>query len=162
MPAGMWPPPPLNWPHSLRWTWALSPLRLDQAAALSHRVVAPRTNALGADVFGPAGRRPWSQTAAQALLTSTKDAFDRMASLDVAAVASLLREYAQRSALRGGNPYRSRAYLRAAESLAMMPVPLEQVIREERLREIPGVGAAIADIITKLHPVLEAMRKEVP
>jgi hypothetical protein len=34
-----------------------------------------------------------------------------MASLDAAAVADLLREFRQRSALRGGNPYRARAYL---------------------------------------------------
>jgi hypothetical protein len=33
-----------------------------------------------------------------------------MASLDTAAVAALLREYGQRSAVRGGNPYRAKAY----------------------------------------------------
>src|SRR4051794_3970353 len=32
-------------------------------------------------------------------------------------VAGLLREYAQRTALRGGNPYRAKAYARAADSL---------------------------------------------
>jgi DNA polymerase (family X) len=90
-----------------------------------------------------------------------------MASLGALAVAELLRELAQRSALRGGNPYRARAYARAAESLATLAVPLEQVIREDRLREIPGVGETIAEIVTKLHktgthPSLEAMRKEIP
>lgn len=40
-----------------------------------------------------------------------------MASLDTDAVAILLREYGRRSALRGGNPYRARAYSRAADSL---------------------------------------------
>jgi DNA polymerase (family 10) len=90
-----------------------------------------------------------------------------MASLDAAAVADLLREFGQRSALRGGNPYRARAYLRAADSLATLTIPLAQVIREGRLRDIPGVGDAIADIILKLHetgmhPGLDAMRKEVP
>ena len=34
------------------------------------------------------------------------------------AIAELLRELAQRTALGGGNPYRSRAYMRAADSLA--------------------------------------------
>ena len=82
-------------------------------------------------------------------------------------VAALLLEFAQRSALRGGNPYRAKAYRRAAENLATLTLPLDQVIREDRLREIPGVGDAIADIITKLHktgthPSLEAMRKEFP
>src|SRR5436305_1794539 len=82
-------------------------------------------------------------------------------------VAKLLREYAQRSALRGDNPYRSKAYSRAADSLATLTVPLERLIAEERLTEIPGVGNAIADIITKLHrtgthPSLQKLRKEIP
>jgi DNA polymerase (family X) len=64
--------------------------------------------------------------------------------------------------LRGGIPYRSKAYSRAADSFAALAMPLE-----DRLTEIPGVGEAIADIITKLHragtdPSLEKLRKEVP
>jgi DNA polymerase (family 10) len=82
-------------------------------------------------------------------------------------VARLLREYAQRTALRGGNPYRAKAYSRAADSLAALAVPLHVLIEEDRLTEIPGVGEAIADIITKLHrtgthPSLEKLRKEIP
>jgi DNA polymerase (family X) len=82
-------------------------------------------------------------------------------------VAKLLREYAQRTALRGGNPYRAKAYSRAADSLAALAIPLNRLIEEDRLTEIPGVGGAIADIITKLHrtgshPSLEKLRKEIP
>jgi DNA polymerase (family X) len=82
-------------------------------------------------------------------------------------VAALLREFGQRTALRGGNPYRAKAYTRAAENLLTLTEPLEEVIGEDRLKEIPGVGDAIADIITKLHktgdhPSLQAMRKEMP
>jgi DNA polymerase (family X) len=81
-------------------------------------------------------------------------------------VARLLREYAQRTALRGGNPYRAKAYSRAADSLAALAVPLHVLIEEDRLTEIPGVGETIADIITKLHrtgshPSLEKLRKEI-
>jgi DNA polymerase (family 10) len=65
-----------------------------------------------------------------------------MARLDAPAVAELLREFAQRAALRGGNPYRARAYARAGEGLGTLIVPLEQLIRENRLRDIPGVGKA--------------------
>ena len=90
-----------------------------------------------------------------------------MPALDARSVASLLREHAQRTALRGGNPYRSKAYARAAESLTALVVPLDVLIAEDRLTEIPGVGDAIADIITKLHktgshPSLEKLRKEIP
>jgi DNA polymerase (family 10) len=86
---------------------------------------------------------------------------------DTQTVASLLREYAQRAALRGGNPYRANAYSRAADSLGALAVPLDRLIDEDRLTEIPGVGEAIADIITKLsrtgtHPSLEKLRGEVP
>ena len=90
-----------------------------------------------------------------------------MAVADTQTVASLLREYAQRTALRGGNPYRAKAYSRAADSLAALAVPLDGLIAEDRLTDIPGVGEAIADIITKLHgtgshPSLEKLRKEIP
>src|SRR5947209_20534118 len=90
-----------------------------------------------------------------------------MPSLDARGVASLLREYAQRTALRGGNPYRAKAYSRAADSVAALAVPLDVLIEEDRLTEIPGVGDAIADIITKLHHTgthasLEKLRKKIP
>ncbi|MGX4770564.1 helix-hairpin-helix domain-containing protein [Bradyrhizobium guangdongense] len=90
-----------------------------------------------------------------------------MPALETRAVASLLREYAQRSALRGGNPYRAKAYSRAADSLAAVADPLDVLIAEDRLTEIPGVGEAIAGMITKLHktgtdPRLEKLRSEIP
>jgi DNA polymerase (family 10) len=69
--------------------------------------------------------------------------------------------------LRGGNPYRAKAYGRAADSLTALAVPLHVIVAEDRLTEIPGVGDAIADIITKLsksgtHPSLEKLQKEIP
>ena len=90
-----------------------------------------------------------------------------MATLDASAVAKLLIEFGQRTALRGGNPYRARAYSRAAESLAALTTPLAVLVAQDRLREIPGVGEAIAGIIKKLHrtgthPALAEMRKEIP
>jgi DNA polymerase (family X) len=92
---------------------------------------------------------------------------DAMPPLDAPAVARLLREFGQRTALRPGNPYRAKAYARAADNLATLTIPLDDVIRQGRLQEIPGVGEAIAGIIERLyrtgtHPSLEAMRKEIP
>jgi DNA polymerase/3'-5' exonuclease PolX len=40
-----------------------------------------------------------------------------MTGLDVSSVAALLREFAQRSALQGDNPFRTKAYARAADNL---------------------------------------------
>ena len=63
-----------------------------------------------------------------------------MPKADTQQVAKLLREYAQRTALRGGNPYRAKAYSRAADSLAALAQPLDDLIEENRLTEIAGVG----------------------
>jgi DNA polymerase (family X) len=73
-----------------------------------------------------------------------------MSVLQASAVAKLLAEFGQRTALRGGNPYRARAYARAAESLLFV-VPLADVIEGGQIRDVPGVGEAIADIISTLH-----------
>jgi DNA polymerase (family X) len=90
-----------------------------------------------------------------------------MPKADTQAVADLLREYSRRSALRGDNPYRARAYARAADSLAALAEPLEDLVTDGRLNEIPGIGDAIAAIITEMHrtgshPKLEDMRKDIP
>jgi DNA polymerase (family 10) len=82
-------------------------------------------------------------------------------------IPALLREFGNYTALQGGNPYRAKAYSRAAESLSALTEPLQNVIRDDRLQEIPGVGAAIADIVATLHktgthPRLEKMRRAIP
>jgi DNA polymerase (family 10) len=87
--------------------------------------------------------------------------------LDTAQIAALLRELSQRTALRGGDPYRAKAYARAADNLLALSVPIGQLIAEDRLQEIPGVGEAIAGIINRIYttggyPAIESMRKEIP
>ena len=89
------------------------------------------------------------------------------ATMSIPEIVPLLVEFGRRTALAGGNPFRAKAYMRAAESLATQAEPIERLIEEERLQEIPGIGDAIADIITKLartgtHPSLEKMRAEIP
>ena len=90
-----------------------------------------------------------------------------MVKTDTQTVARLLREYAHRSSLRGGNPYRAKAYLKAADSLSALAQPLDRIIAAGMLTDIPGIGDAIADIVTELyqtgsHPSLEKLRQEVP
>lgn len=77
------------------------------------------------------------------------------------------REFGQRSALRGGNPFRTKAYARAADNILALSLPLNEIIAQDRLREIPGIGDTIADIVKKLHATgthsaLDKMRKEIP
>ena len=46
--------------------------------------------------------------------------------------------------------FKIRAYRKAAQSIEESPVEVEQLAREGRLREIPGVGEAINKKITEL------------
>jgi DNA polymerase (family 10) len=46
--------------------------------------------------------------------------------------------------LKGENPFRIRAYRRAAQSLESLSEDIETVAREDRLEDIPGIGADLA------------------
>jgi DNA polymerase (family X) len=74
-----------------------------------------------------------------------------MPKLETSEVSRLLREPGRRLELEGGNPYRARAYSRAAENLSLSAVLLDQLVAEGRLKEIPGVGDALADLISQLR-----------
>jgi DNA polymerase (family 10) len=63
-----------------------------------------------------------------------------MASPNAFHIASLLKEFGRRTMLYGGNPHRAKAYLRAADSVAMLTEPIGELIARNGLREIPGVG----------------------
>ena len=90
-----------------------------------------------------------------------------MAKLDASAVATLLIEIGRRLVLAGENPYKARAYSRAAQNLLTLTLPLGEVIAAGRLREIPGVGEALAATIEQLYargttPKLDALRADAP
>ncbi|MFC1985198.1 hypothetical protein ACFLT4_00655 [Chloroflexota bacterium] len=48
------------------------------------------------------------------------------------------------------NIFKIRAYERVARSIESLPVEVEQLVREDRLKEIPGAGEAITKKITEL------------
>src|SRR5262245_53742510 len=80
-------------------------------------------------------------------------------------IADLLEEIGRRADFEAGNPYKAKAYVRAATSLRRLVRPLDQLIRESALQTIPGVGAAIAKRIEALHrggtdASLERMRQK--
>ena len=82
-------------------------------------------------------------------------------------VADLLEEIGRRAAFEGGNPYKAKAYVRAAASLRRLPRPLHELIRQGALQSIPGVGAAIAKRIESFYrgetdEALERMRRKMP
>jgi DNA polymerase (family 10) len=87
--------------------------------------------------------------------------------LDAAAVARLLTEIGQRLELAGDEPFKARAYYRAAETLQALKEPLAQMVAGGKLRELPGVGEGLAEKIIRLHragthPTLDYLREQVP
>jgi len=65
-------------------------------------------------------------------------------------VAKVFQDVADLLELKGENPFKIRAYQKAARSIEHLPVEVEQLVTENRLREIPGVGDAITKKITEL------------
>ena len=65
-------------------------------------------------------------------------------------VAQVLEELADLLAAKRELPFKIRAYRKAAASVRELEIPLEQFRRERDLREIPGVGDAIARKISDL------------
>ena len=91
-----------------------------------------------------------------------------MATFDAQAVAQLLREFAAALSLRGGNPYRAKAYARAADSLPRLPCRWTRLVAAERLHGDSGCGSRHRRYHHQTPPnrhasqALEAMRKEIP
>lgn len=65
-------------------------------------------------------------------------------------VAQILIEIGTLLELKGENPFKTRAYANAARTLEGLSEPLENVISENRLGEIKGIGEALQKKITEL------------
>ena len=59
---------------------------------------------------------------------------------DIAVLLELKRE----------NPFKIRAYQKVARSIKHLPAEVEQLMAEDRLKEVPGAGEAITKKITEL------------
>lgn len=82
-------------------------------------------------------------------------------------VVWVLEEIADLLDLAGENPFKARAYRRAARSLEALDRPIEELVAEGSLRDVPGVGEAIAGKIAELVTTgrlayLERLRAQVP
>ena len=78
-----------------------------------------------------------------------------------AAIAQVFQDMADLLELKEDNPFKIRAYQKAARAIETLPEELDQLMKEDRLREIPGVGEAISNKITELLTTgkLEAYEK---
>jgi len=67
-----------------------------------------------------------------------------------AEIAKVFQDIADLLELKKENVFKIRAYQKAARSIEQSAVEVERLAKEERLREVPGVGEAIAKKITEL------------
>ena len=65
-------------------------------------------------------------------------------------VARVFQDIADLLELKNENVFKIRAYQKVVRSLEHLPVEVEQLVAEDRLREVPGVGEAIHKKITEL------------
>lgn len=65
-------------------------------------------------------------------------------------VAAVFRDIANLLEKKKENWFKIRAYRKAADSIEVLPVPVEQMVTGGRLKEISGVGEAITKKITEL------------
>ncbi len=70
-----------------------------------------------------------------------------MKNSEIAAVFTDIADLLER---KQDNIFKIRAYRKAASSIGELPLEVEQLAREDRLKEIPGVGEAITKKITEL------------
>lgn len=71
--------------------------------------------------------------------------------MEKASIVEILEEIGTLLELKGENPFKVRAYQNGARALEKMDASLADVIGEERLGSIKGVGKALVDKITTLH-----------
>ena len=82
-------------------------------------------------------------------------------------VAEIFRKTAQLLEIKGDNPYRIRAYERAAQTIEALTKDIEELAREGKLEKLPGIGA---DLASKIKEILrtgtlslyEELKKEIP
>ncbi len=65
-------------------------------------------------------------------------------------IAKVFQDIADLLELKEENPFKIRAYKRAVRPIEHLPVELEQLVAQDKLREVPGVGEAIANKISEL------------
>ena len=67
--------------------------------------------------------------------------------MDNREIASLLKEIAVYKGLAGENTFKVRAFENTARIVYAFPEALSQVVQEDRLRDLEGIGKSAAEII---------------
>src|SRR5262245_23592170 len=92
---------------------------------------------------------------------------DELTPADRLTIARALREMAELLAVSGQEPFKARAYLRGAAVLERLDADLGDLVRTQRLTTLPGIGTALAAMITELYETgqsqtLDEQRQRVP
>lgn len=87
--------------------------------------------------------------------------------VDATKVASIFKEMADLLSIKGENPFRVRAYEKAAGALEHLPGDLENLYNQDKLKDIPGIGKGMLEkIATILNtgklPAYEELKSEMP
>lgn len=82
-------------------------------------------------------------------------------------VAKLLEEIATLLELQAENPFKVQAYIKAARTIENLDEGLDKVIKEDHLKDLPGIGEKIAEKITTLvltgHlPYYDELKQAIP
>ena len=82
-------------------------------------------------------------------------------------IANIFRQIAQILEIKGDNPFRIRAYERAAQNVESIPEDIETFVREDRLTTIPGIGKDLEEKIKEIVSTgklkfLEGLKKDIP
>ena len=70
--------------------------------------------------------------------------------MDNRQIADRLESFASLLELADANPYTARAYRRAAEMIRATPVPIAELVRSGRARELRGIGSGIEARLAEL------------
>ncbi len=71
-------------------------------------------------------------------------------SMKNAEIAKVFADIADLLELKGENKFKVRAYQKVVRSIEQLPVEVEQLVKEDKLKDVPGVGEAINQKITEL------------
>lgn len=90
--------------------------------------------------------------------------FSYMKNQDIAAIFNEIAQYLE---IRDDNPFKIRAYRKAALNIESLSVPVEEMAEEDRLEEIPGIGKDLALKVREFLSTgrvqhLEDLKRETP
>lgn len=82
-------------------------------------------------------------------------------------IARIFKETARILEIKGDNPFKIRAYERAAQNIESLSENIEDIVKDERLNEIPGIGHDLSErikefVLTGKINAFEELKESVP